>query len=169
MRRAFLTLALALPLLSACASGGGLRPRYDAAAGTTGVSQPIFETASEQFRMRMTADYNWRGQGAPTPAQAGYLNFTAWPRTAAGRQWQSNNQLRVVVDGQRATYNGRYDSQSGEGAYENMLYQIPITDLTVMSEATRIEGRIGTREFVLGPQELARLREFVAYVAGGGR
>lgn len=169
MRRTLLTLALALPLVSACASGGGgMRPRYDAEAGTSSVSRQILDTSSGDVPLRLTATYSWRGRGAPAPAQAAILEFTASPRTNAGRRWQSNNQLRVVVDGeQRATYNGRYDSRS-DSPSEQMVYQIPITDLSVLADADRVEGRIGQREFVLGTEELARLRAFVAYVRGGG-
>ena len=51
--------------------------------------------------------------------------------------------------------------------YENVTYQIPITDLQVMAEATRIEGRVGAREFTMDRDELQRLREFVTYISGG--
>jgi len=172
MRRTLLTLALALPLLSACASGG-LKPRYDRVAGTTGLTQQILDTSgglsSGRFPMRITAYYGWRGQGAPAPAQAAFLNFTAWPRTAAGWQWLNNNRLQVLVDGeQRATYNGRYDSEIQQNnLYEHVVYQIPTTDLEVMANATRVEGRVGTRDFVLEGEELTRLREFVTYIRGG--
>lgn len=148
-----------------------MRPQYDRAAGNSTVSRDILDASSGRVPMRVTASYSWRGQGAPAPAQAAYLNFMAWPRTDAGWQWRSNNQLRVLVDGeQRATYNGRYDGEVQEnGLYEHMVYQIPITDLSVLASAGRVEGRIGQREFVLQGEELARLREFVEYVRGGGR
>jgi hypothetical protein len=170
MRRTLLILALALPLASACASGGGMRPQFDRAAGTSTVSRQILDSPSGQLPMRFTASYSWRGRGTPAPAQAAYLNFTTWPRTDAGWQWRSGNQLRVLVDGeQRATYNGRYDNEVLENSlYEHMVYQIPITDLSVLANADRVEGRIGQREFVLERAELARLREFVEYVRGGG-
>lgn len=169
MRRTLLTVAFALPLVSACASGG-MRPQYDRQAGTTSVSRQILDAPSGQVPLRLTASYSWRGQGTPSPAQAAYLNFTAWPRTDAGWQWDDNNQLRVLVDGeQRATYNGRYDKEVQErGLYEHVVYQIPITDLAVLANASRVEGRIGRREFVLSRDELVRLREFVEYVRGGG-
>ena len=171
MRRTLLILGLALPLVSACASGGGMRPQYDRAAGTSTVSRDILDASPGGVPMRVTASYSWRGQGTPAPAQAAYLNFIARPRTDAGLQWRSNNQLRVLVDGeQRATYNGRYDGEAREnGLYEHMVYHIPITDLSVLASASRVEGRIGQREFVLQGEELARLREFVEYVRGGGR
>lgn len=164
MRRTLLILALSLPLLSACASGGGLRPRYDAAEGESNVEQVILQTPEG---MRMTARYSWEGRGAPAPAQNALLSFDA-PRGGADSQWRTNNQLQVTVDGQRARYNGRYSSD-GEGGrrHENVLYQIPISDLSVIADASRVEGRIGTREFVLQRAELARLRAFVNYVRGG--
>ena len=68
----------------------------------------------------------------------------------------------------RATYNGRYDSDIQQNnLYEHVVYQIPITDLAVMANATRVEGRVGGRDFVLEGEELTRLREFVTYIRGG--
>ncbi|HEX2210538.1 MAG TPA: hypothetical protein VHG93_22855 [Longimicrobium sp.] len=168
MRSTLLTLALALPLLSACASGGGMRPRYDAAAGQTNLERVILETpggAADARPLRLTARYSWRGQGAPSPAPHAYLSFDAWPRE--GWPWRSENQLQVTVDGQRARYNGRYDSETEGARHENVLYQIPIGDLDVMANATRVEGRIGARNFVLQGEALARLRAFVEYIQGG--
>ena len=72
-----------------------------------------------------------------------------------------------MVDGQRARYNGRYDSGTEGGRHENVLYQIPIGDLGVMASATRVEGRIGSREFTMDRDELERLRAFVTYISGG--
>jgi hypothetical protein len=165
MRRTLLILALSLPLLSACASGGGgMRPRYDASEGESNVEQVILQTPEG---VRMTARYSWQGRGAPAPAQNALLSFDA-PRGGTDSQWRTNNQLQVTVDGQRARYNGRYSTAQGERGSENVLYQIPITDLSVIADATRVEGRIGRREFVLERAELARLRAFVAYVRGGG-
>ncbi len=174
MRRTILTLALALPLVSACASGG-MQPRFDRVSGQTNLQQTILKTSGGltggRFPMTVNARYSWRGQGAPAPAQFAYLSFSTWPRTDAGWQWRSDNQLRVVVDGeQRATYNGRYsgDTQK-DGLYENVTYQIPIGDLVVMSAATRVEGRIGAREFTFDGADLAKLREFVTYIRGGSQ
>lgn len=172
MRRTLLTLAVALPLLSACASsGGGMRPRYDPAAGQTNLEQLILQTSggsSDASPMRMTARYSWRGQGTPAPAPHAYLSFDAWPQADAGWPWRSDNRLQVTVDGQRARYNGRYDSETQESRrHENVVYQIPIGDLAVMAEAARVEGRIGPRSFTLEGAELARLREFVTYIRGG--
>src|SRR5688572_7909946 len=56
MRRTLLILTLSLPLLSACASGGGMRPRYDAAEGESKVEQVILQTPQG---VRMTARYSW--------------------------------------------------------------------------------------------------------------
>lgn len=165
MRRTLLILTLSLPLLTACASaGGGMRPRYDAAAGESNVEQVILQTPQG---VRMTARYSWEGRGAPAPAQNALLSFDA-PRGGTDTQWRTNNQLQVTLDGQRARYNGRY-SGGGERGAENVLYQIPITDLAVIADAARVEGRIGTREFVLAGAELARLRAFVDYVRGGSQ
>ena len=172
MRRTLLTLALALPLVSACASGGGggMRPRYDPAAGQTNLEQLILQTpggGSDAAPMRVTARYSWRGQGTPAPAPHAYLSFDAWPQGNAW-PWRSENQLQVTVEGQRARYNGRYDSETQDGRrHENMVYQIPIGDLAVMAESGRIEGRIGPRSFVFEGADLARLREFVTYIRGG--
>jgi hypothetical protein len=172
MRRTLLTLALALPLVTACASGGGggMRPRYDSAAGQTNLEQLILQTSgggSDAAPMRVTARYSWRGQGTPAPAPHAYLSFDAWPQGTAW-PWRSDNQLQVTVDGQRARYNGRYDSETQEGRrHENVTYQIPIGDLAVIAEAGRIEGRIGPRSFTLEAADLARLREFVTYIRGG--
>jgi hypothetical protein len=166
MRRTLLMLAVTLPLVSACASGG-MRPQYDAEAGESRVEQVILQTPEG---VRVSARYEWRGRGTPAPAQNALLSFDAYPRGSAEGQWRSNNQLQVSVDGQRARYNGRYSSgDEGGRRHENMLYQIPITDLSVLANATRVEGRIGTREFVLQRGELARLRAFVDYVSGGGQ
>lgn len=164
MRRTLLMLALSLPLLSACASGGGMRPRYDAAQGESSVEQVILQTPEG---MRLTARYSWEGRGAPAPAQNALLSFHA-PRGGTDSQWRTNNQLQVMVDGQRARYNGRYSSgDEGGRGHENVLYQIPITDLSVIADATRVEGRIGRREFVLERPQLERLRQFIDYVRGG--
>jgi hypothetical protein len=65
---------LALPLLSACASGGGMRPRYDPEEGESNVEQLILQTPQG---MRMTARYSWEGRGAPAPAQSALLSFDA--------------------------------------------------------------------------------------------
>jgi hypothetical protein len=170
MRRTLLTLALALPLVSACASGGGgMRPRYDPEAGQTNLEQLILQTAggsSDAAPMRVIARYSWRGQGTPAPAPHAYLSFDAWPQ--AGWPWRNDNQLQVTVEGQRARYNGRYDSETLDGRrHENVIYQIPIGDLAVMAEAERIEGRIGPRNFTLEAGDLARLRDFVTYIRGG--
>jgi hypothetical protein len=172
MRRTLLTAALTLPLLSACASGG-MKPRYDRVSGQTSLSQTILKTSGGltggRFPMTVNARYSWRGQGAPAPAPYAYLSFNGWPRMDAGWQWLNNNQLQLLVDGeQRATYNGRYSGDiQKDGLYENVTYQIPITDLDVMANATRIEGRIGAREFTLEGEDLVRLREFVTYIRGG--
>lgn len=164
MRRTVLIAALALPLLSACASGGGMRPQYDAAEGESSVEQVILQTPEG---MRMTARYSWEGRGTPAPAQNAQLSFDA-PRGGTDSQWRTNNQLQVSVDGQRARYNGRYSSgDEGARGQENVLYQIPITDLAVIADAGRVEGRIGRREFVLERAQLERLRQFVEYVRGG--
>ena len=170
MRRTLLTAALALPFLSACASGGGggMRPRYDAAAGQTTLERVIMEAPSggaDARPLRLTARYSWRGQGTPSPAPHAYLSFEAWPRE--GWPWRGENQLQVTVDGQRARYNGRYDSETEGARHENVLYQIPIGDLGVMASATRVEGRIGSREFTMDRDELERLRAFVTYISGG--
>jgi hypothetical protein len=169
MRSTLLTIVIALPLLSACASGGGgMRPRYDAAAGQTNLERVILEApggAADARPLRLTARYSWRGQGAPSPAPHAYLSLDAWPRE--GWPWRTQNQLQVTVDGQRARYNGRYDSGTEGGRHENVLYQIPITDLQVMANATRIEGRVGSREFTMDRDELERLGEFVTYISGG--
>ncbi|HEX6371274.1 MAG TPA: hypothetical protein VF006_20315 [Longimicrobium sp.] len=174
MRRTLLTAALALPILSACASGG-MKPRYDRVAGQTNLSQVILESNTGIMEsgtdMIVTARYSWRGQGTPSPAPYAWLSFTLRPSLTAGWQWLNNNQLQMLVDGeQRATYNGRYtgDVQSSS-LYENVTYQIPITDLQVMANATRIEGRVGSREFTMDRGELTKLREFVTYISGGGQ
>lgn len=165
MRRTLLILSLALPLLSACASGGGMRPRYDAAEGESNLEQVILQTPEG---MRLTARYSWRGRGEPAPAQNALLSFDVSPRGSADSQWRTNNQLQVLVDGeQRARYNGRYTSGGERRRHENVTYQIPITDLSVIANAGRVEGRIGTREFVLERAQLERLRAFVDYVRGG--
>jgi hypothetical protein len=173
MRRTLLTLALALPLASACASGGGMRPRYDPAAGQTNLERLVLRTSaatSDASQMQVSARYSWRGRGAPAPAPHAYLSFEAWPQASAGWPWRSENQLQVTVDGQRARYNGRYTSETREDRrYENVTYQIPIGDLAVMAEATRVEGRIGARAFTFEGADLARLREFVAYIRGGSQ
>jgi hypothetical protein len=148
-----------------------MRPRYDPAAGRTNLEQLILETpagSSDASPMRVTARYSWRGQGTPEPAPHAYLSFDAWPRGDAGWPWRNDNQLQVTVEGQRARYNGRYDSENQENRrHENVVYQIPIGDLAVMAGATRIEGRIGAREFTFEGADLARLREFVTYISGG--
>ena len=172
MRRTLLTAALALPLLSACASGG-VKPRYDPAAGQSNLDQVILQTpggTSDQGPVRMTARYSWRGRGTPDPAPHAYLSFDAFPRAEAGWPWRSENRLQVVVDGQRATYNGRYDSETlPAGRHENVTYQIPIGDLAVLADATRVEGRIGPRSFTLQGESLAKLRAFVTYIRGGSQ
>ena len=149
-----------------------MRPRYDPAAGQTNLEQLILQTAggtSDASPMRVTARYSWRGQDAPASAPHAYLSFDAWPQGNAW-PWRSDNQLQVTVEGQRARYNGRYDSETRENRrHESVVYQIPITDLQVMSNATRIEGRIGPRSFVFEGADLARLREFVTYISGGTR
>lgn len=169
MRRTLLIVALALPLLSACASGGGMRPRYDPAAGQTNLEETILQTAgasTDAAPMRLVARYSWRGEGAPSPAPHAYINVDAYP--GAGWQWRENNQLQVTVDGQRARYNGRYSNDTEGGRrHESVTYQIPITDLQVMANATRVEGRIGSREFTMGRGELEKLRAFVTYISGG--
>lgn len=142
-----------------------MRPRYDPAAGQSNLEQLILQT-SDAAPMRVTARYSWRGQGTPDPAPHAYLSFDAWPQ--AGWPWRSENQLQVIVEGQRARYNGRYDSDTqGDRRHENVTYQIPIGDLAVMADAGRIEGRIGARSFVFEGADLARLREFVTYIRGG--
>lgn len=172
MLRTLLTAAIALPLLSACASGG-LKPRYDRVSGETLLSHTILESGTGMMdlgtEMVVNARYSWRGQGTPAPAPYAWLSFNLRPSLAAGWQWLNNNQLQVLVDGeQRATYNGRYTSDiQRTNLYENVTYQIPITDLQVMADATRIEGRIGSREFTMDRDELERLREFVTYITGG--
>lgn len=173
MRRTLLTLALALPLVSACASaggGGGMKPRYDPAAGQTNLEQLILQTSgggADAAPMRVTARYSWRGQDTPAPAPHAYLSFDAWPQGSAS-PWRTDNQLQVMVGGQRARYNGRYDNDTQDGRrHESMVYQIPIGDLAVIADAERIEGRIGPRSFVFEGADLARLREFVTYIRGG--
>lgn len=172
MRRTLLIAVLALPLVSACASGG-MKPRYDRVAGQTNLEQVILNSSggltSGRFPLRVTARYSWRGQGTPAAAPYAWLSFSAWPRLDAGWQWLNNHQLQVLVDGeQRAAYNGRYSSDiQKDGLYENVVYQIPIGDLSVMANATRIEGRIGARDFVLEGDDLVKLREFVTYIQGG--
>ena len=152
-----------------------MKPRYDRVAGQTNLQQTILKTSggltSGRFAMTVNARYSWRGQGAPAPAQFAYLSFNGWPRLDAGWQWLNNNQLQVLVDGeQRATYNGRYSGDiQKSGLYENVTYQIPIGDLAVMASATRVEGRIGQREFTLEGDELAKLRQFVDYIRGGAQ
>jgi hypothetical protein len=146
-----------------------MRPRYDPAAGQTNLEQLILQTAaggSDTAPIRVTARYSWRGQGTPDPAPHAYLTFDAWPQS--GWAWRSENQLQVTVEGQRARYNGRYDSDTqGDRRHETVTYQIPIGDLAVMADAGRIEGRIGPRSFVFEGADLARLREFVTYIRGG--
>ncbi|HEX5870817.1 MAG TPA: hypothetical protein VFY65_10395 [Longimicrobium sp.] len=174
MRRTLLTAALAIPLLSACASGG-LKPRYDRVAGQTNLSQVVLESNTGMMEtgteMVVTARYSWRGQGTPSPAPYAWLSFSLRPSLAAGWQWLNNNQLQLLVDGeQRATYNGRYTSDiQTSSLYENVTYQIPITDLQVMANATRIEGRVGGREVTMDADELTRQREFVTYISGGSQ
>jgi hypothetical protein len=172
MRRTLLTAALAIPLLSACASGG-MKPRYDRVAGQTNLQHRILESNTGMLdvgtQMIVNARYSWRGQGTPSPAPYAWLSFSLTPSLSAGWQWLNNNQLQLLVDGeQRATYNGRYSSDiRTSDLWENVTYQIPITDLQVMANATRIEGRVGSREFTMGRDELARLKEFVTYISGG--
>ncbi len=142
-----------------------MRPRYDPSAGQSNLEQLILQT-SDATPMRVTARYSWRGQGTPDPAPHAYLSFDAWPQS--GWPWRSENQLQVTVEGQRARYNGRYDSDTQGGRrHENVTYQIPIGDLAVMADADRIEGRIGPRSFTFEGADLARLREFVTYIRGG--
>ena len=165
MSRTLLILSLALPVLSACASGGGLRPRYDTAQGESNVEQVILQTPEG---LRLTAQYSWRGRGAPDPAQHALLSFDADARRGAESRWRTENRLEVLVDGeQRARYVGRYSGDDeGRRRRENVTYQIPITDLSVIANARRVEGRIGTRDFVLERPHLDRLRAFVEYVRG---
>lgn len=171
MRSTVLAAAIALPLLAACASGGGMRPRYDPSAGQTNLEETILQTpgaSTDAAPMRLVARYSWRGQGAPSPAPHAYISVDAYPGGDAGWQWRENNQLQVTVDGQRARYNGRYSNETEAGRrHETVTYQIPIGDLAVMAEAARVEGRVGSRQFAMGANELARLRAFVNYIRGG--
>lgn len=104
--------------------------------------------------------YAYPGTDKRTPS------FITLAFSSSQRSWvylDSHDVTILVDDSLRFQPDSRHDGKVGGGGYvyENVFATLPIGEAVRLADAQKVEVRVGPREFRLGPNQRAALREFL--------
>ena len=144
--------------------------QYDHIRGVTDVSTIVFIRTGGMFGHPVQLDL--RAMHPDTvlrqPLADVYLLFQSESSTETqGWQFLRDHDLILLLDGStRLTLPGVRESDVGTMFLkENIAFQIPTSDMLKVGNATKVEGRLGTWDFTLKPNEIEKFREMALFAS----